>query len=60
MARLASQAKAGFYPTPDTVCDLLIQKIEFADGARCCDPCCGEGKTLSRLTQSAATMTLRC
>lgn len=57
MARLASQAKAGFYPTPETVCNILSAKLEFADGARCCDPCCGEGKTLSRMARSAATVT---
>ena len=49
MARLGSQAKAGFYPTPDTVCELLKSKITFEDGARLLDPCCGKGKTLSRL-----------
>ena len=27
MARLGSQAKAGFYPTPDKVCELLKSKI---------------------------------
>ncbi|HHL33445.1 MAG TPA: SAM-dependent DNA methyltransferase [Desulfobulbaceae bacterium] len=49
MARLGSQAKAGFYPTPDAVCELLKAKINFMDGARLLDPCCGKGKTLSRL-----------
>lgn len=57
MARLASQAKAGFYPTPDKVCDLLKTKISFADGARLLDPCCGEGKTLSNLAQQALALT---
>ena len=57
MARLASQAKAGFYPTPDTVCDLLKTKITLEDGARLLDPCCGKGKTLSRLAQEAANVT---
>ena len=49
MARLASQAKAGFYPTPDSVVSLLKTKISIEEGARILDPCCGEGKTLSRL-----------
>ena len=49
MARLASQAKAGFYPTPDSVVSLLKTKISFEEGARILDPCCGKGKTLSRL-----------
>lgn len=57
MARLASKAKAGFYPTPDSVIDLLQSKLDFEDGARCCDPCCGEGITLSRITQDATTIT---
>ena len=57
MARLASQAKAGFYPTPDTVCDLLKSKITFEDGARLLDPCCGKGKTLSRLANGVPMTT---
>lgn len=57
MARLGSQAKAGFYPTPDTVCELLKTKIKFEDDARLLDPCCGKGKTLSRLAQEAGSIT---
>ena len=49
MARLASQAKAGFYPTPDSVCELIKSKLSFEKDARALDPCCGKGKTLSRL-----------
>ena len=49
MARLASQAKAGFFPTPDSVVSLLKTKISFEEGARILDPCCGKGKTLSQL-----------
>ncbi|MFP7756200.1 DUF6094 domain-containing protein [Thermodesulfobacteriota bacterium B35] len=51
MARIASQAKAGFYPTPDTVCELLQEKIHIEEGARLLDPCCGKGRTLSRLAE---------
>ncbi len=59
MARLGSQAKAGFYPTPDTVCELLKSKIIFdlEEGARLLDPCCGKGKTLSRLADGAQVTT---
>jgi len=57
MARLESQAKAGFYPTPDTICDLLQTKINYEDEARLLDPCCGKGKTLSRLVQSKSEVT---
>lgn len=49
MARLGSQAKAGFYPTPDSVCDMLKQIITYEEGARLLDPCCGKGNTLSQL-----------
>jgi len=55
MARLASKAKAGFYPTPDTVCDLLTAKLEIEEGARLLDPCCGKGITLSRLGTGGVT-----
>lgn len=57
MARLASKAKAGFYPTPDAVCDLLKTTMHIEDGARLCDPCCGKGKTLSRLAQDTGATT---
>ena len=49
MARLASQAKAGFFPTPESVVSLLKTKISFEKDARALDPCCGYGNTLSRL-----------
>lgn len=49
MARIASQAKAGFYPTPDSVCALIQSKLTFEKDARALDPCCGKGRTLSRL-----------
>ncbi len=54
MARLESQAKAGFYPTPDSVTDLLADKLDIEDGARLLDPCCGKGITLSRLGGSSS------
>ncbi len=57
MARLGSQAKAGFYPTPDTVCELLKEKISFEEGVRLLDPCCGKGKTLSRLADGVPNIT---
>lgn len=49
MARIESKAKAGFYPTPDSVCDLLAEKIKLEQGARLIDPCCGKGKSLNRI-----------
>jgi Uncharacterised methyltransferase family (DUF6094) len=56
MARIESQAKAGFYPTPDSVCELLKLKITCEDDARLLDPCCGKGISLSRLAP-ATTLT---
>ena len=55
MARIGSQAKAGFFPTPDKVCELLKSKISYEDGARLLDPCCGKGSTLSRLATAGTT-----
>ena len=57
MARLGSQAKAGYYPTPETVCELLKAKIDFEEGARLLDPCCGKGNTLSRLADGMPNIT---
>ncbi len=51
MARLASQAKAGFYPTPEKVCSQLKQLLVIEEDARLLDPCCGKGKTLSELAE---------
>ncbi|MBM3131088.1 MAG: hypothetical protein FJ009_20990 [Chloroflexi bacterium] len=49
MTRLASTAKAGFYPTPDRVTELITRFVVSAITAepttkgRLLDPCCGEG-----------------
>ncbi len=56
MARLASQAKAGFFPTPESVVSLFKTKISFEKDARALDPCCGYGNTLSQLA-SQGTIT---
>ncbi len=55
MARIESQAKAGYYPTPESVCELLKTKITFDDGARLLDPCCGTGAALSNLAPAGTT-----
>lgn len=55
MARLASQAKAGFYPTPDSVCELLQIKLNIDENARVLDPCTGKGKTFFQLAANAIT-----
>lgn len=54
MARLESKAKAGFYPTPDTVVEHIAQSLVFEGGARALDPCCGEGAALSQIVQDNA------
>jgi len=51
MARLASKAKAGFYPTPLSVLENIKSVLEITPGARLLDPCCGEGKSLSYLAK---------
>lgn len=51
MARLASQIKMGFYPTPDKVIEQIRELIEFTEGSRCIDTCCGEGEALEMLTK---------
>jgi len=51
MARLASKAKAGFYPTPLSVLESIKSVLEITPGARLLDPCCGEGKSLSYLAK---------
>jgi SAM-dependent methyltransferase len=54
MARLGSQAKAGFYPTPEKVCGQLKQLLDIEQDARLLDPCCGKGKTLDFLAEDTA------
>lgn len=51
MARLASKAKSGFYPTPDSVTEIIKRILRVPKGARFLDPCCGYGKTLSLLAE---------
>ena len=44
MTRLASTAKAGFYPTPERVTEWIAQYVAPAvSGGKLLDPCCGEG-----------------
>ena len=47
MARLESQAKAGFYPTPPEVVEAVAKLIELNGGQiYLLDPCCGDGRAL--------------
>ncbi|MEW5719052.1 MAG: DUF6094 domain-containing protein [Chloroflexota bacterium] len=44
MTRLASTAKAGFFPTPERVTEWIARlAIPSPRGGRLLDPCCGEG-----------------
>lgn len=50
MARLAAKEKLLFYPTPESVIDLIISNIEPSAGrGTIIDPCAGDGKPVSIL-----------
>lgn len=53
MARLASQAKLGYYPTPPGIVEDIkkaITPLSEPGTYRCLDTCCGEGEALAQLT----------
>jgi len=55
MARLESQVKMGFYPTPVTIVEDIGKMLTISPEARLLDTCCGEGEALNILAgQSAA------
>lgn len=51
MARLASQSKGGYYPTPPEELDLLLKNFIKSSGPNCTvlDPCAGEGDALKQI-----------
>jgi len=51
MARLESQAKMGFYPTPVEVVRQIMAMLEIPSDARLLDTCCGEGEALNVLAE---------
>ena len=64
MPRLESQAKAGYYPTPEIVVQQIneLLEIDYVRGAevpnrvtRILDPCCGTGKALMLVGEKLAT-----
>jgi len=57
MARLASQAKLGFYPTPPFVVNQIKTILNISSNARLLDTCCGEGEALGILTEGAQVET---
>ncbi|MCL6479598.1 MAG: SAM-dependent methyltransferase [Peptococcaceae bacterium] len=52
MARLASEAKAGYYPTPPDEMLLVCKRFRIEPGiyAPLLDPCAGEGEALKMLS----------
>lgn len=52
MARLRSQAKLGYYPTPPGIMEHIKKAIALAEPGiyRIIDTCCGEGESLAQLT----------
>lgn len=57
MARLASQMKMGFYPTPVEVVEQIKKMLDIAPGARLIDTCCGEGEALQLIAEENETET---
>ena len=58
MARLASQAKMGYFPTPELVLALIKNMIEIeGDPARYAvfDPCCGTGEFTRAMPDGVCT-----
>lgn len=51
MARYASQAKGGYFPTPPREMALLLKRLQVEDGStvNLLDPCAGEGLALKQM-----------
>jgi SAM-dependent methyltransferase len=47
--RLGGTAQAGYYPTPASIVNVLMTRLELAEGVAALDPCCGAGDALGRL-----------
>lgn len=56
MARLASEEKAGYYPTPSSQVELIAHRLRAEPGVKLhiLDPCCGEGGALRDFAQALA------
>ena len=67
MARIESVAKAGYYPTPNRVTDLLSQRLRRhtrssrarLHGFRILDPCCGNGEAINNIAEDAKELKLQ-
>lgn len=57
MARLESQAKMGFYPTPPVVVEHIKTMLKIFPDARLIDTCCGEGEALSKIAEKTQAET---
>ena len=57
MARLASQIKLGYYPTPVEITEEIKKMLTIPDGARLLDPCCGEGDALHTVAENTGAQT---
>ena len=51
--RYEGVARAGFYPTPTTQTDKIMQRIKLTGPTRLFDPCAGEGEALAQAAQYA-------
>lgn len=51
MTRLANIEKAGYFPLPPSVTDLIVSHVTAPHGGRMLDPCAGEGTALVTLAQ---------
>lgn len=56
MARLASQAKGGYYPTPPDEMALVCRRLVVKPGAKVnlFDPCAGAGAALKQMADDLA------
>lgn len=52
MTRLANIEKAGYFPLPPTVTDLILTYIAALQGGRILDPCAGKGVALGTLAET--------
>ena len=52
MARLASAAKGGYYPLPESVTPLIVSHISSLHGGRILDPCAGKAVALATIAKA--------
>ena len=52
MARIASNIKMGYYPTPEKTLSCIKKFLVAKDIVQILDPCCGDGSALFSLTES--------